>query len=44
MWLYVGLTNPTRELANELTDAEVDAQIKIILGVGAMVLTELAFL
>jgi hypothetical protein len=36
MWLYAGLIDPTRELADELTEAEVDARVKSVLDVGVM--------
>jgi hypothetical protein len=36
MWLYVESVDPTRDLAKELTEAEVDARIKSVLEVGAM--------
>jgi hypothetical protein len=36
MWLYTGLTQPTRESAGEQTNAKFDDQIKSILEVGAM--------
>jgi hypothetical protein len=36
MWRYSEPTNPTRELAKELADEEVDAWIKSILELGVM--------